>query len=274
MFSSSSAVAFPCHLPQTSTTHKLFKVNSFHPKRSATPSVLCLRIGVEEVAEVVHNKVLVSASVASLIGQISKPFTSVLYGRGFDIQAAVRAGGMPSTHSASVVAIATCLGLERGFSDSIFGMSVVLAGLIMYDAQGVRREVGIHARVLNRTLLKTKNVVEEGCVDNSGQEVSSINSESLAPLLSVSRDVNSSSSPPSSSLYITEGIKKRPNSNSSNLAINCKDSPYFSVNGEETRKLFFNGDLPLKESIGHTELEVVVGALLGFLVSLIIESIL
>jgi hypothetical protein len=33
------------------------------------------------------------------------------------------------------VAVATSLGLERGFADSIFGMSVVFAAIVMYDAQ-------------------------------------------------------------------------------------------------------------------------------------------
>ncbi|KAI5674819.1 hypothetical protein M9H77_15183 [Catharanthus roseus] len=48
------------------------------------------------------------------------------------------------------VATATTLGVERGFSDPIFGLAVVYACLIMYDAQGVRREVGNHAKALNR----------------------------------------------------------------------------------------------------------------------------
>ncbi|XP_068665738.1 uncharacterized protein [Aristolochia californica] len=276
MFSSYSAAAFPCHLPpHTSTTHKLFKVNPITSRRPTSSSVVCLRVGVEEIAEVIHNKVLVSAGVASLVGQISKPFTSVLYGRGFDLQACVRSGGMPSTHSAGVVAIATCLGLERGFSDSIFGMSVVLAGLIMYDAQGVRREVGVHAKFLNRTLLRPKNLLEEECIIDSGKEVSSINSESFSTLLSVSRDVGSPSSAPAPSSYTSEDIRKRPNSKPSNLVINSEEGSHFSANGEEeTGNVFMSCDLPLKESVGHTELEVVVGALLGFLVSLVFDTIL
>lgn len=35
----------------------------------------------------------------------------------------------------AVVAVTTSLGLERGFADSIFGMSVVFAVIVMYDAQ-------------------------------------------------------------------------------------------------------------------------------------------
>ncbi|KAG6506677.1 hypothetical protein ZIOFF_032004 [Zingiber officinale] len=59
-------------------------------------------------------------------------------GKGIDFREAVRSGGMSSTHSSAVTAMATLLGLEREFSDSIFGMSVVFATLVMYDAQCAR----------------------------------------------------------------------------------------------------------------------------------------
>ncbi|MCH80501.1 hypothetical protein A2U01_0001270 [Trifolium medium] len=78
------------------------------------------------------------AVVSMAIGQLSKPFTSVfLYGKEFDIKALIQAGGFPSSHSSATVACATLLGLERGLSDPIFGLAVVYAGLVMYDAQEV-----------------------------------------------------------------------------------------------------------------------------------------
>lgn len=43
---------------------------------------------------------LVAAALASAIGQLSKPLTSAIYGKGIDPKASVRPGGMPSTHSA------------------------------------------------------------------------------------------------------------------------------------------------------------------------------
>ncbi|KAG6503281.1 hypothetical protein ZIOFF_035592 [Zingiber officinale] len=57
-------------------------------------------------------------------------------GKGIDFREAVRSGGMSSTHSSVrsvVTAMATLLGLEREFSDSIFGMSVVFATLVIYS---------------------------------------------------------------------------------------------------------------------------------------------
>ncbi|KAJ1399801.1 hypothetical protein SESBI_30025 [Sesbania bispinosa] len=46
----------------------------------------------------------------------------------------------------------------------------------------------------------------------------------------------------------------------------------FSANAEEISKLAADGFLPLKESIGHTEVEVIAGALLGFLVGLAVYN--
>ncbi|KAK7814138.1 hypothetical protein CFP56_003818 [Quercus suber] len=80
------------------------------------------------------SDVLVAAGISAAIGQLSKPFTSVLlYGKDLDFKAAFQAGGFPSTHSSVLSALYSTSGL----SDSIFGLTVVYAGLIMYDAQKV-----------------------------------------------------------------------------------------------------------------------------------------
>ncbi|KAF2541451.1 hypothetical protein F2Q68_00032854 [Brassica cretica] len=148
-------------------------------------------------------KVLIAAGFSGAIGQLLKPFTSVVfYKKKLDFRTALQAGGFPSTHSSSVVAAATAIAFERGFDDSIFGLTVVYAALIMYDAQGVRREVGKHARVLNK------------------------------------------------------------------LTANARKGE--SLESDEISEEVY---LPLKESIGHTEVEVIAGALFGFLVSFGVYSL-
>ncbi|KAJ6772477.1 ACID PHOSPHATASE/VANADIUM-DEPENDENT HALOPEROXIDASE-RELATED PROTEIN [Salix koriyanagi] len=105
------------------------------PRKPATLTCI-LKLGVEDIAEIASNKVVIAAGVSAAIGQLSKPYTCVLfYGKDFDFKTTFQAGGFPSTHSSSVVAAATSLALERGFSDSIFGLAVVYACLVMYDAQ-------------------------------------------------------------------------------------------------------------------------------------------
>ena len=61
-------------------------------------------------------------------------------------------GGMPSSHSALVCSLATVVALSDGIGSSNFAISVVLAGVVMYDAAGVRRAAGKQARVLNQII--------------------------------------------------------------------------------------------------------------------------
>ncbi|XP_028115551.1 uncharacterized protein LOC114313347 isoform X3 [Camellia sinensis] len=120
------------------------KASSGPPPRT---TFVCVTFEIDEIA---HNKVLISAAVSATIGQLSKLFTSaILYGNSnsFDFKTVFRSGGFPSTHSSvmntlsppihssAAVATAMSLGFERGLSDAVFGLAVVYASLIMYDAQ-------------------------------------------------------------------------------------------------------------------------------------------
>jgi uncharacterized protein len=59
-------------------------------------------------------------------------------------------GGMPSTHSTLVAALATSVGMNAGFGSSQFAISIVLAMIVMYDAAAVRRAAGRQAQMINR----------------------------------------------------------------------------------------------------------------------------
>ena len=56
---------------------------------------------------------------------------------------------MPSSHSATVCALAAAAAIRDGVSSSTFALSVVLATVVMYDAMGVRHAAGEHAREIN-----------------------------------------------------------------------------------------------------------------------------
>ncbi|MFC0472828.1 divergent PAP2 family protein [Halalkalibacter kiskunsagensis] len=51
-------------------------------------------------------------------------------------------GGMPSSHSAGVTALATYVALEKGICSVDFALSTVFGLIVMYDAQGIRRQTG------------------------------------------------------------------------------------------------------------------------------------
>ncbi|MCU9614461.1 divergent PAP2 family protein [Caldibacillus lycopersici] len=51
-------------------------------------------------------------------------------------------GGMPSSHSAGVASLATYIALKRGMRTVDFSLATIFGLLVMYDAQGVRRQAG------------------------------------------------------------------------------------------------------------------------------------
>jgi acid phosphatase family membrane protein YuiD len=64
----------------------------------------------------------------------------------------LRAGGMPSSHSALVASVAHAAGLFVGFTSPIFALALTLAVIVIYDATGIRRQAGIHAEFINRII--------------------------------------------------------------------------------------------------------------------------
>lgn len=67
----------------------------------------------------------------------------------FNFRRILGAGGMPSSHSAVVVSIATLIGENFGVNSAIFALSLIVALVVMYDACGVRRAAGKQAKLLN-----------------------------------------------------------------------------------------------------------------------------
>jgi len=67
------------------------------------------------------------------------------------------AGGMPSSHSAVVTALATLVGVNEGFNTPIFAITVFFSLIVIYDACGVRRAAGKQARILNQ-IINNKNL--------------------------------------------------------------------------------------------------------------------
>jgi len=65
-------------------------------------------------------------------------------------------GGMPSAHSASVMALSTIVGKHKGFDSAIFGVTLYFSLIVMYDAAGLRRAAGMQARVINRMIEELK----------------------------------------------------------------------------------------------------------------------
>ncbi|XP_061974746.1 uncharacterized protein LOC133696545 [Populus nigra] len=101
---------------------------------------------------ILTNYPLISAFLAFAIAQSIKFFTSWYKERRWDLKQLVGSGGMPSSHSATVAALAMAVGFQEGFGGSLFSIALILACVVMYDATGVRLQAGRQAEVLNQIL--------------------------------------------------------------------------------------------------------------------------
>lgn len=101
---------------------------------------------------VLDNRILVASFIAWAIAQLSKTLYELIRYRKLRLSRLVSAGGMPSSHSALVMGLATATGRVAGIDSAVFAVSLVLAAIVMYDAAGVRRAVSIQARILNQMI--------------------------------------------------------------------------------------------------------------------------
>ncbi|WP_078409576.1 divergent PAP2 family protein [Priestia abyssalis] len=85
----------------------------------------------------------VAISVTSIgLAQLLKiPIKKYQTGK-WDWKMAVASGGMPSSHSAGVTSLATYVALRKGISSIDFALASVFGLIVMYDAQGIRRQTG------------------------------------------------------------------------------------------------------------------------------------
>ncbi|HUX46655.1 MAG TPA: divergent PAP2 family protein [Desulfosporosinus sp.] len=97
-----------------------------------------------------YNAILVSAMTAWAIAQLLKVAVSVILLRKLDLQLIFSSGGFPSSHSATVSALALGIGKYYGWDSPIFAVSAVFGMIVLYDAAGVRRAAGKQAEVLNQ----------------------------------------------------------------------------------------------------------------------------
>ena len=95
---------------------------------------------------------MLAVALAWFISQVLKVIRGILTQGKFNFRWLFDTGGMPSSHSASVAALATVVGRYYGFNSVPFLMAVVFTVITMFDAAGVRRAVGRQATILNKMI--------------------------------------------------------------------------------------------------------------------------
>ncbi len=102
--------------------------------------------------QVLSNKCIIIPFILWFVIQTFKVITDLVKTKKLDVKRIMGAGGMPSSHSAIVTALATLIGKTEGFNSSMFALSVIFAFIVMYDAAGVRRAAGKQAKLLNKII--------------------------------------------------------------------------------------------------------------------------
>lgn len=106
----------------------------------------------QDIGEILDNRVLLVALIACLIAQALKLVIELVKNRKLNIRVLVTTGGMPSAHSALVTSLAVGVGQTLGWSSPDFALAAIFAIIVMYDAAGVRQAAGKQARILNQMI--------------------------------------------------------------------------------------------------------------------------
>ncbi len=101
------------------------------------------------ILDIFQNKLLLIAVIAWALAQILKLPLEFLRTGKLNWAILLSTGGMPSSHSTLVTAMAHIIGLTYGFDTGEFALAFVVAVVVIYDATGIRRQAGRHAALIN-----------------------------------------------------------------------------------------------------------------------------
>lgn len=114
----------------------------------------------EFIFEIINNRPLIVAALAWFIAGLLKVIVELRVNKVLSFSRIMGAGGMPSSHTSTVIALAIALGYYEGLRSATFALSIIFAIIVIHDAVGVRLETGKQAKVLNAMLSETETFKE------------------------------------------------------------------------------------------------------------------
>ena len=108
--------------------------------------------------QVTDYAVLIAPFIGWILAQGFK-FVFTLRKDGITLSDAIKSGGMPSSHSAFMMALVTAIAIQEGLSSVAFAISFALACIVMYDAAGVRRTTGDQTDAIHQLAKQAKTNV-------------------------------------------------------------------------------------------------------------------
>lgn len=108
----------------------------------------------------ISNYVIDVGFLAWFAAQLLKTILAYIPSRKIIWERMVGSGGMPSSHSALVCAVSVGVAKKLGYASPEFALSLAMAGIVMYDAMGVRRAAGEQAKALNKMVIDFKEIFQ------------------------------------------------------------------------------------------------------------------
>lgn len=117
--------------------------------------------------EILKNYPLICALSAFLVTQAIKYPIAKILGRPADLSIIFSTGGMPSSHSAGILALIVALIYEYGLNSPLVAIAIVFGVIVMYDSMGVRRQSGEHGIILKTLSQEIQVLDQEGHGESS-----------------------------------------------------------------------------------------------------------
>ena len=111
--------------------------------------------------EIVRHPWFMSAMSAFLGAQLMKFILAWIRNGRCNIRELKASGGMPSSHSALVAALASAVGFTNGFDEPYAMIAVGFGIIVLCDAATLRREAGEHAKILNIIIGKLNDKLDD-----------------------------------------------------------------------------------------------------------------
>ncbi len=93
-------------------------------------------------------KILLTCLLAWFVAQVTKVLLAIL-NKEYTKDRLTGTGGMPSSHSATVMSLLTSVGLQEGITSTYFVITAIFAFIVIYDALNLRYQCGLHAKAIN-----------------------------------------------------------------------------------------------------------------------------
>lgn len=95
------------------------------------------------------SKIAIASLLSGIITQLIKMLIEFVKTGKLHLPTFFYTGGMPSSHTALVTTLTIGVGMESGIDSSVFSVTLIFSLYFIFEATGLRQEVGKQAKVLN-----------------------------------------------------------------------------------------------------------------------------